>query len=294
MVTLYRGYDRAALDAQYNNRAAVPDHGDYLARWASDSASVRAHMPDHLDLAYGDHPRARLDVFGARRADGPAPALLFIHGGYWQALDKESFSFPAPALTAAGIAYVPISYPLAPDANLDEIVENARQAVAWLWKNGDRFGIDTNNIFVAGHSAGGHLTAMMMGTDWPSIAPDLPADLVTAGCAISGLYDLEPIRLAYLNDVVGLDSDMARRNSPIHYPPDAAGTLLLVVGEDETDEFRRQQSAMLEAWRGHELVGVAVELPALNHFSVVDGLADPRSPLFKAIEAMVLGADERP
>lgn len=287
VMTIYRGYDQAGLDAQYNLRAAVPEHLEYFTRWAADSATVRARLAGSVDVAYGPGARQRLDIFPAPAGGERGPTLAFIHGGYWQALDKSSFSYPAPVFHAAGASYVAIGYPLAPEAGMDAIVDSIRAALAWLWRNGGEYGIDRDNIHVSGHSAGGHLAVTALTTDWPGRAPDLPADLVKSATAISGVYDLEPIRLCYLNQALSLDAESARRHSPAAHVPDAAGPLFLAVGEAETDEFRRQQADFLSRWRAHGLIGVGVELPGLDHFAIADGLADPESPLSKAIVAMI-------
>jgi len=289
VMTIYRGYDQAGLDAQYNLRAAVPEHPRYFARWAADSAAVRTRLAGHLDLAYGPGARQRLDIFPApaRASAAGGAALVFIHGGYWQALEKASFSYPAPVFHGAGITYVAIGYPLAPAADMDAIVDSIRAALVWLWRNGAEYGIDPDDIHVAGHSAGGHLAVTALTTDWPARAPELPADLVKSATAISGVYDLEPIRLCYLNQALSLDAESARRHSPAAHVPDAAGPLFLAVGAAETDEYRRQQADFLAGWRAHGLIGVGVELPGLDHFAIADGLADPESPLSKGIVAMI-------
>lgn len=284
-MAVYRGYDQAGLDTQYNLRAAVPEHPQYFARWAEDSAAVRRRLAGHVDIAYGPGARQRLDIFPAPAARGTA--LVFIHGGYWQAADKSVFSYPAPVFNAAGITYVAIGYPLAPAADMDAIVDSVRAALVWLWRNGAEYGIDPDDIHVAGHSAGGHLAVTALTTDWPGRVPDLPADLVKSATAISGIYDLEPIRLCYLNQILSLDGESARRHSPAAHVPTAAGTLFLAVGGAETDELRRQQADFLARWRTHGLIGVGVELPDLDHFAIADGLADRESPLSKGIVAMI-------
>jgi arylformamidase len=259
----------------------VPDHGEYIQGWVQASVRARERMGVHLDVPYGAHPRQRLDIFPATGA--LAPALVFIHGGYWHMLDKKSFSFPAPTMNEAGVAFVAVGYPLAPEVGVGDIVECLRQALVWLWRNGADYGVDRESLLVAGHSAGGHLTAMMMATDWTQRGPDLPQHLVKAGSAISGIYDLEPIRLSYLNDVLGLDEETARRNSPIHNLAMASGTLNLVVGGRESDEFRRQQLEFHESWSGQCLSGRALELPGRDHFSILDDLGDPNSELFRIV-----------
>lgn len=286
-MTVYRDYSQEELDRQYNARAAVPDADAHFARWAADSRAVRERVAGRYDLAYGTHPRERLDILAA----GPdAPVHVFIHGGYWRAFDKESWTWMAPAWLDAGVSYVAISYPLAPEATLDAIVDSVRRALAWLWREGAGHGIARDRLFVSGHSAGGHLTAEALSTDWPALDPVLPADLVKGGFAVSGLYDLEPIRLTYLNEVLGLDTESARRNSPIAHVPRRAGPLLLSVGGAEPDEFHRQQATYAAAWRGAGLLAEEIAAPGDHHFSVVERLAQPSSPLFAALCRLAGGA----
>ncbi len=276
-----RRHRRAELDAQYNLRAAVPEHGDYFDRWARRSAAARERLPCRLDVAYGDTPAETLDIFTTSRPG--APVHLFIHGGYWQAMDKSDFSFVAEGLAPAGCVVAVLNYALAPRVGMDEIVRQSRAAVAWLWRNVGRHGGDPARIHVSGHSAGGHLAAMAMITDWPGFAADLPPDPIKGGCAISGLFDLEPIRRCYLNEVLGMDAATAARNSPIRHVPASAPPLILALGEAETDEYHRQQADFAEVWRaaGHSLRLVLA--PGLNHFAVVEELADPRSPLTRSV-----------
>src|SRR6185295_14458485 len=224
---VFREYDQQALDAEYNNREKVKDSADWLSRYAIASAETRAALECRLDLVYGPHPGERLDVFPAR---GPsAPVHVFVHGGYWQRLDKSDSSFVARGLQPSGMAVVVINYALIPTVDMDELVRQCRASIVWVHRHAASFGGDPNRIFVSGHSAGGHLAAMLMSTDWSAFA-GLPADVVKAGCGISGLYDLEPIRLSYLNETLGLTMETARRNSPVHLVPASAGPLLLPVG----------------------------------------------------------------
>lgn len=273
---LYRTYDKAGLDAQYFLRARVPEHPEYFRRWKEDSETARRTRPCRLDLRYDVET---LDLFPAAKT--PAPCLVFIHGGYWQALDKSDFSYVAPPFQDAGIAVAVVNYTLAPKAKLDEIVRQNRAAVAWLYRNAREHGIDPARIHVAGHSAGGHLTAMILQTDWAAFGLD--HDPVRGGCAISGLFDLEPIRLCYLNDVLGLDAAAAERNSPIQHLPKRSPPLILSVGTGETDEFLRQQADFAAAWRAAGLPLEIADQPGDHHFSVVDRLGQPNSPLHRAV-----------
>jgi arylformamidase len=279
-------YDRGGLDAQYNLRAAVPTFQGDFDRWRRLSATTRQRPRARLDVPYGEGPLESLDLF---LADAPgAPVQAFIHGGYWQAMDKSDFDFIADGFAPRSAHTAVINYPLAPAANMDEIVAAARSALAWLWRHAGEFNGDRDRLFVSGHSAGGHLTAMAMLTDWRALGPDLPVDLVKGGMAISGIFDLEPIRLCYLNDKVGLDPPMARRNSPAALLAAgehrrSLGDLGFCVGAQETAEFHRQQADFAKAWSDAGGASAIVPAPKLHHFNVVDELARPGSALNVAV-----------
>jgi len=275
-MAIYRSYDKAGLDAQYFLRGRVPEHHEYFRRWAEDSAAVRRARPCRLDIPYDVET---LDLFPAEKK--PAPCLVFIHGGYWQALDKSDFSFLVPAFQDAGIAVAVVNYTLAPKAGMDEMVRQNCAALAWLHRNAREYGIDPARIHVAGHSAGGHLTATLLTTDWSTFG--LERNPVRGACAISGLYDLEPIRLCYLNDVLGLDAATAERNSPLRHLPKQSPPLILSVGTGETAEFLRQQDDFAAAWRAAGLPLEMADQPGDNHFAVVGRLGEPRTPLHQAV-----------
>ena len=257
---LYRGMDRAQLDAAYNNTAAVPERNAIVADWAARSAKIRSAHAGHLDLAYGASPRERLDLF---LADDPkGPTLAFIHGGYWQMNDKESFAFFAEGLLPLGINLAVVEYTLAPAARLDRIVAEVRRAVQWLADHLGDYGADPNRLYVSGHSAGGHLTAA---------AVTFPA--VRGGLAISGIYDLEPIRLNYLNEKLGLDRDEAERNRPQFHLPATAPELVITYGTAELPELCRQSIDYAGAWLGRGLPGMLLPVEGANHFDILDSLA---------------------
>ena len=182
------------FDAQYNNRARIPEHLDILREWDERSHHARASLACTLDVAYGSAASERLDVF-APRAPG-APVLVYIHGGYWRALDKRDQSFVAPPFVAAGAMVVLPNYALCPAVRVEDIVLQLVQSLAWVWRHAAEHGGDRSRIVVAGHSAGGHLAAMMLSCDWRAVAPDLPADLVQSALAVSGVFELEPLRHA--------------------------------------------------------------------------------------------------
>ena len=267
----------AWLDRMYNNRELVPDHGVFLTRWAQDSARVRAELRCELDVAYGDADEETLDIFPAAAAG--APVLVFIHGGYWRALDKSDFSFLAPSWVDAGVSLAVVNYDLSPRVSIDEIVRQMLRASRWLWLHAEEYGMDQDRLYVSGHSAGGHLTAMLMAALWPVFDRSLPKDLWKGGLAISGLYDLRPlVDVDWLNADLKLDAESALRLSPAYLPPATRAGVMTCVGGDESSEFLRQNALLASRWRS-VLVG-DIAMPGAHHFSVVDALADQKSPLF--------------
>ena len=282
---LYRGYDRQGLDAQYFMRARHPDWESWFKKWKAWSEKVRSARSVKRDIAFGPSKDETLDVFYTRY--NRSPVHIFIHGGYWQGMSKDDHSFVADGLVDAGAAVVIPNYTLAPEADIGEIVRQCRAAVAWTWRNAASFGGDPSRIFVSGHSAGGHLTAMMVSTDWPSFAQDLPADLIKGGCAISGLFDLEAMRLCYVNDKLKLTPDQVRRQSPINALPERGAPLIVAVGNDETSEFHRQSDTYAAQWLAKGFPLQTMRPAGLNHYSIVDAVGNPRHPLTRAMLAQM-------
>jgi arylformamidase len=255
----------------YNNRAAVPDHAEYFQHWADDSAMARATLKSTLDVRYGKRPNETMDLFpgGGRRG-----LLVFIHGGYWRALDKADFSFVAPAFNAAGALVVVPNYALCPAVSIEDITWQMLRALEWTWRNAAAHGGDRQRIAVAGHSAGGHLAAMMLSARWKQVADDLPANLIGGALSISGLFDLEPLRHApFLQTDLQLTPASVKRLSPAFFPR-PKGKLYATVGALESDEFLRQNQLIRDVW-GPTAVPVCETLPGRHHLDVLDGLVDP-------------------
>ena len=276
---VFRQYDQAGLDAQYNNRARFPNFVEHFTAWGQWSEATRRSLPAAIDLAFGPSAMERLDIVPA--AEPRAPLTVFIHGGYWYSLDKSDYTYTAEGMRPHGVATAINNFGLAPDYDMDEIVRQNRAALAWLWRNAAKYGFDPDRIYAAGHSAGGHLAAMLLATDWPAFSPGLPRDLVKGACAIGGIFDLEPIRLSYLNGKLHLTPGQVERNSPLRLTYPTAAPLLLVVAADESDEFHRQSREMLEFRQGLGHPAELVVPEGLDHFDVVNQLRDPACGLVK-------------
>ena len=273
------------VERGYNNRAAVPEHPQWFARWAELSAAARAALGPRLDLRYGPNPKETLDLFlPAGKARG---TFVFVHGGYWRALDKVDHSFVAGPFVAAGIAVAVINYDLCPQVSIATIVDECRRAVAWVATEGAAHGADPGRIVVGGHSAGGHLAAMMLATDWRAIG--LARDPLAGAVSLSGVHDLAPMVLFSFNADFGLDAAEAARLSPVNLAPRSRAPLLVAVGADETSEFLRQAVLMWDAWPANRPAGSTgpLALPGRHHFSDVADYADPESALTRATLALL-------
>lgn len=264
--------------AEYDNRARVADSAAILARWVEASALVRKQASCELDLRYGPDPKQTLDVFmpNPSFSGGFAPVLVLIHGGYWRALDKSDYSFLAASFTDEGTLVVVPNYDLCPNVSIERIATQLTEAVAWAWRHAAAYGGDPGRIVLLGHSAGGHLTAMLSCCDWKRVGRDLPRRLVQGAMSVSGVHDLAPLRhVPFLRSDLRLDAAGVRRLSPVGFPAPASPlTLHALVGADESAEFRRQNQLIRRAW-GPRAVPVCEELPGCNHFTVMHDLADP-------------------
>jgi arylformamidase len=281
MTPVFRDYDQERLDALLDVRRRVPDFATFTDRFERRSAAVRARRDCHLDVRYGAQPRERLDLFLPHATGRPVPANVFFHGGYWRSSEKERYSFLADGFLPAGAAYVAVEYTLIPDVDIDELIRQCRAALAWLHRNAGAFGIDRQRLFISGHSAGGQIVGMLAAAGWQD-AFAAPVDIVKGVCAISGLYDLEPIRCSYLNATLGLDEATAARNSPALLAPATPAPFITAVGGDEGEEFLRQNTLVGDAW-GDTVAVTSLVLAAHNHYTAVEALSEPTSTLGRAV-----------
>ena len=272
----------AWFEAQYNVRAAVPQHEEILAGYQERSRLARLRLPCYLDVAYGTGPLETLDVFPA---SGPSRAVLvFIHGGYWRSRDKADFAFLAAALCPAGFTLVLPNYALCPAVSIETIVRQMLAAHAWVYRNIGAYGGSPQRLLAAGHSAGGQLAAMMAACDWHRHEPDLPPDLVKGALAVSGLYDLMPLRRTSMNRDLRLDENAARVASPVTYRPSRSVPVITAVGERESNEFKRQNRLLVEHWPHCRCR--ALEVPGADHFTILEHLARTDGMLFEALEEL--------
>jgi len=276
---VYGGFTKAQLDELYSHRHRIKGYDDYRLRWIEESEAARKTLDTVLDVAYGAAVAETYDVF---QGGVGTPIQVFIHGGYWYSQDKNVFESMAPAYVTRGATFVSINYPLTPTVTMTQLVESCCQCIAHIYRHAVDWGGDPERLFVSGHSAGGHLAALLMSTDWPSVDAALPEDIVKGALPISGLYDLEPIRHLTMNDTLNLTEDEVHKLSPILSIPPMAGPMTLAVGTGEGPEFMRQQSDYAAAWQAGGLDCEAMVLAGQNHFSIVDDYAKEGGAVFEA------------
>ena len=284
---VFRDYDQVELDRQYDQRAWAPNAIELINRYGADSAAVRQRTGEPDTYEYGDTHAESLDFFRTHRA--PAPIHVFIHGGAWRLLSARDSAFPAETFTRAGAHYVALDFALLPVVALDQMVEQVRAAVAWLYRHADQVGGDRTRIFVSGHSSGAHLAAGVATTDWKARF-GLPQDVVKGALCCSGIYDLEPVRLSSRNDYVQLDAALVETLSPIRHVANLRCPIAVGVGEGESDEFKRQAREFATAAGRHGAPVDWFEGAGLNHFEIVTTLASPAGLLGRiALHQMGLG-----
>tara|TARA_Y200000002_G_scaffold27294_1_gene20517 strand:- start:923 stop:1804 length:882 start_codon:yes stop_codon:yes gene_type:complete len=270
------------FDDQYNLRAGRPDYEvTVIPNWELKSASVRQEIDCNLNIIYGSGENQKIDIFYC--GEKSAPTLLYFHGGYWQRGNKSIYSFLAKPYTSSGVNVVIVGYDLCPDVSITRISEEAREAILFVWKKGKDFKLNPNRIVVMGHSAGGHITQMMMGTKWSNLEIMLPNDLIKAGIPISPLSYLEPVRLTEaLNAGIRMDELEAETQSPMtQHPPVTNAPQLVAVGGLETTEFHRQAQMYVDAYNSKERIIKFFEVPNVDHFDELNILEDSQSSFFK-------------
>lgn len=266
-------------ETQYNNRARVPEHPQIMAGWAADAAAYREQAFCELGVSYGESDRQRYDLFKPQEVRGNA-IVIFIHGGYWQALDRSSFSHMARGLNARGLPVAVVGYDLCPQVELGHIVWEMQQAAAALWR---RFNLP---VVATGHSAGGHLAACLLATNWDNVDPDLPEVLVPAAYGISGLYNLKPLTETSINDALKLSFEAAERESPFFWPAPSRRVMDAVVGGAESEEYLKQSRRIVDVWGLEGVQTRYEEIEGANHFTVIAPLAEPDSAMTARIAAL--------
>ena len=283
MATRWQTYDQEELEQQYNARESVSDFDAEIARYRQLSAECYDSCQVFRDLSYGTVETQKIDYFPA----GPnAPVLIFVHGGYWRLLGRGDSAFMVKALANVGISSAIVEYTLAPEATLEQIVEEVRSAVAWIFKNVANYGGDPTRLVISGSSAGAHLAAITLTSEWQS-ALGLPKDVLKAGLLLSGLYDLEPVRHCKPNEWLRLDQDSAAKASPQELTYEPGPKVHLSWGGQETDEFKRQSRDFFAKLEASGIDATCSEIADRNHFDIVTDLADPDSALFKQLVSMI-------
>ena len=272
------------INLQYLPRLTVNNAEEYLQKSAARSARVRKKLACRIDEPYGDTPGQTLDIFPAARKG--APVHVFIHGGYWRSLDKHIYSHIAGPMVAAGACVVLPNYDLCPKVRITDIAHQIRRAIVWVYRNIAKHNGDPKKIYVSGHSAGGHLTGIMIATDW-SKEGRLPKDLIKGTAPLSGLFDIEPHRHSQLQPDIRLTAKEAKAMSPMYLPPVAKGPSIVAVGGGEPDLFHWQSLEYAARLRLHRIKVEFVSTPGDNHFAITDRLGNARDPLTKALIAQM-------
>jgi len=284
---VFRNYTQAELELQYDSGARNPElnatRDARQKRVEAEATEIRRTAKAHLDIVYGRHAREKIDVFPA--ASAKAPLLAFIHGGYWKQRSKAEFAWMAPAFNEAGIAFASIGYPLCPEVRIGDIVGSVRRALAHLSANASVLGFEASRIHVAGHSAGGHLTAMMAATDFAQHGG--PADLVKSATCVSGLYDLEPLAMVKVNQDLKIQPADIAPLSPVRLSPRPHVMLTATVGDQEAEEFVRNTNELIAAWRGRGAEVTEIAAPGFHHFNILDELGRSGRPMFERVRKVI-------
>ena len=279
-------YSPQELERQYNVRDSRADYETKIVPdWIKRSAITRTNLKSAIDISYGKSEKQKLDFFSS--PDINSPTVIFFHGGYWQRGDKSVYSFLANSFVKNNINFLAVGYDLCPKISITQIVSQAQEAIVWIWQNANKLEINKDKFIVSGHSAGGHITGMMMGTEWNKISSDLPNNLILAGIPISALNLLEPIRHTTLNDALKMDKEEAKSQSPIYLPPKTNAQQLIVYGANETDEFHRQSNIYYEKFKSKERKIERFIVQDADHFDEMNDLSNESSEFFKKMKKFI-------
>ncbi len=279
MTVLYKNYTLSELEYHFNPQNAVADHASWTEKRNAASAANRKKLKGFLDVSYGASPREKLDIFPAEKTG--APVLVYFHGGYWRSGGKEQNAHFADLFVARGATVVVAGYDLAPSVTVTEIVRQARNAIAWVYRNISKYGGDPAKLHIAGISAGGHLVAMALANDWQKNG--LPRDIIKGATAITGVYDLDAVLHIAVNQEIRLTPEAARENSPLLHPPRPGAPLIVAVGGAEPEGWRRQSQDFFNLCRERGIDCQFIEIPGGHHYSMGLELMDASSPLTRAI-----------
>ncbi|WP_432470485.1 alpha/beta hydrolase [Amphritea sp. HPY] len=274
-------------DADYNNRWAVPDNEEHLARWAEMSAEVRKSLKCTLDIPYGDTPRQKLDIFYPENKN--PPLIIFLHGGYWMSMTKDSYSFIGENFVREGIAFACVDFELCPDVTVEEIIRQSKKAIGYLWDNSEALGFDSQRIYLCGHSSGGHLAAMMLAGSQEDLDV-VPSNIFQGAMIVSGIFDMEPIRHTYINQNINMGEESARKTSPTQQLPNERTQvphMIFGTGELELPEYHYHQAEYIKALKGQGQSLEVIDPDGYHHFDVPYDLAKPDGELYQAFLKLI-------
>jgi arylformamidase len=279
----YKGFRPDELEYQYNPRVSVPEYPELAKRRAAESRRARSTLKSWLDMPYGSSPREVLDIYRSERPGGPV--LVYIHGGYWRTGSKDDNCNFAPAFVQRGATVAIVEYDLCPNVTVAEIVRQTRASIAWLYRNVARYGGDPSQLYVCGHSAGGHLVAMALAHDWE--IEGLPRGLIKGAVAMSGVHDLDMVMHVSANEQIRMTPEIAKENSPFLHPPRSVCPVIVAVGGAEPEGWKQMSRDYFQVCNERGLPCEYLEVAGANHYTMSDHLADTKSPLNRAIIKLI-------
>lgn len=280
---IYKNFRRDEMEYQFNPRVSVTNYPDFVETRARASRVTRTKLKSFCNVRYGESPGTVLDIFPADLAK--SPVQLYIHGGYWRGGSKDDYSFIAEPFVDAGVTVVLLEYDLCPQVTLRDIVQQARNGIAWCYRNISHYGGDPEQLYISGSSAGGHLVAMALNHDWERA--NLPSNLIKGAVAITGVYDLDPVFHVSVNDDIHLTPELARDFSPMVHPPHDHTPLVVAVGGSETPGWIQMSRDFFTLCSQQGIKCNYVEVPDAHHFSISAQLGDPSSLMTETVLAQM-------